>query len=317
MNKTDVLNIFSAEYAKEYNDRFLLEPLSKVNSDFELSVLKELLSPQTKWLDVGCGTGYFLSQFPDIKRAGLDISPFMLEEAKRANPNAIFFKEGDCRKEYPEWNAEWNLVSCMWLPYTYFDSFSEFETLTTNMINWLSDGGDLLLPVMDIEDFRFGQLVTFEEIVDKIYPGKIQINGFIWSWIEEETKKKHDCMIAPHVEHVIGLMTPFFETVELIRYPPFQEGWVSRKAVLARSKTSNTGNGQAEVIRHPIPPPFHQDLNSKDLTTEPDAATSVPAILEPNMSDLTLSNRQLVGELFRRLKSGHLFRSVLRKIFNR
>ncbi|MHC5820258.1 MAG: methyltransferase domain-containing protein [Nostoc sp.] len=43
-----------------------------------------------KWLEVACGTGYFLSCFPEIERAGLDISPAMLKVAKQANPARIF-----------------------------------------------------------------------------------------------------------------------------------------------------------------------------------------------------------------------------------
>ncbi len=302
MNKSDVLNIFSENYAKEYNERFLLEPFSKVSSDFELSVLKELISSESKWLDVGCGTGYFLSHFPNIKRAGFDISPFMLEEAKRANPDAIFLEEGDCRNEYPEWNEQWTLVSCIWQPYTYFDSFSEFEILIDNMINWLSVGGDLFIPILDMEDIRFGQIVTYEEQVDKIYSGIVQVNGFIWTWIEEATNNKHYCGIAPHTEHVIRLLSPFFETVELLRYPPYYEGWVSRKAVLAKSKTSKNETQQAQVIRHPVPPPFHKDSEEKTLLTT---------------SEQFITDRQLIGELFRRVKSGRLFRSILKKIINR
>lgn len=330
MNKTDVLNIFSEEYAKEYNERFLLEPFSKVSSDFELSVLKERISSETKWLDVGCGTGYFLSHFPGIERAGLDISPYMLEEAKRANPDAIFLTEGDCRSEHAEWNEKWTFVSCLWQPYTYFDSFAEFETLMANMINWLSVGGDLIIPILDMEDIRFGQIVTYEEKVDKYYSGKIQVNGFIWTWMEEETDNTHYCGIAPHTEHVIRLLSPFFETVELLRYPPYYEGWVSRKAVLAKSKFSKNDERQSQVIRHAIPPPFHKESCDGNLPASSElsavnglhaAPTNLHKDPEENTSsadsELSISTRKLVGELYRRIKSGQLFRSVLRKITNR
>lgn len=305
MNQKEVLDIYSENYATEYNERFLLNPFSKMSSDFELSLLRQLVSPQTKWLDVGCGTGYFLSQFPGIKRAGCDISPFMLEEAKRANPDAMFLQEGDCRNEYPEWNEQWDFVSCIWQPFTYFDSFSEFETLITNMINWLDVGGNLFIPILDMEDIRFGQIVTYEEKVEKFYSGIVQVNGFIWTWLEEETNNKHYIGIAPHTEHVIRLLSPFFETIELVRYPPYYEGWVSRKAVLAKAKTRKKDN-HAQVIRHAIPPPFHKDATN--IREEKGL---------PETSELSISDRELVRELFRRVKSGHLFRSILRKITNR
>ena len=302
MNKTDVLDIYS-ENMRKIIMKISSKSVFKNSTDFELSVLKELISHQTKWLDVGCGTGYFLSQFPKIERAGLDISPFMLEEAKRVNPDALFFREGDFRNEYQEWKEQWTLITCMWNPYSYIDSLLEFEMMIANMITWTNLGGSIFIPIMDIEDFRFNTSITYEEKVE-MYSGIVQINGFTWSWIEDNSNLNHSNMIAPHIEHVIRLLSPFFETIELIRYPPFCEGWVSRKAVLAKTKKHNQDEQSSQVIRHAIPPAFHKNENAeeKSLSETP---------------ELPITNRQLIGELFRRVKSGYLLRSVLRKIINR
>jgi hypothetical protein len=169
------------------------------------------------------------------------------------------------------------------------------------MVNWTSTGGSIFIPVMDIEDFRFNTPVSYEENIE-MYNGVVQINGFTWSWIEKDSNLNHANMIAPHVEHVIRLLSPFFETIELARYPPFRTGWVSRKAIVAKTKVSGKDRHEAKVIRHPVPLPLHHDTAGNNL---------------PETSGLSISNKQLVAELFRRLISGHLFRSAVKKMMPR
>ncbi len=108
MNKNDVLEIYDEDYAEKYNQRFLINDLSKIDADFEQATIRKLLSELgegAKWLDVACGTGYFLKCFPEIERAGLDISPAMLKVAKQTNPNALFF-EGDYKNKRPQWEGD-------------------------------------------------------------------------------------------------------------------------------------------------------------------------------------------------------------------
>lgn len=65
-----VSGIYDSNYAETYDERFLLSEFSKISSDFELELLSEILSENSRWLDVGCGTGYYLSAFQDIERCG-------------------------------------------------------------------------------------------------------------------------------------------------------------------------------------------------------------------------------------------------------
>ena len=92
MDKNNVLGIYDEAYAQEYNQKFLLNDWFASDVEFEREIISKLLSEigeNARWLDVACGTGYFLSHFPNAERAGLDISPAMLKLAKQANPGIL------------------------------------------------------------------------------------------------------------------------------------------------------------------------------------------------------------------------------------
>jgi SAM-dependent methyltransferase len=300
MDKESLLKIYDKEYADGYNEMFLLNPFAKVSSDFELNQLKELITPETKWLDIGCGTGYFLSKFPGIKRAGLDISSDMLEAAKMVNEDALFLRQGDFRDEIPEFNNQWSLLSCMWYPYSYLDSMPEFEKMMANIIDWTQTGGSVFIPVADIEDFRPNTIVPYAEDT-AVFNGEILLTSYTWTWIEADGTA-HVNMVAPHAEHFIRLLEPYFETIELLRYPPYQEGWVSRKAVLARKKISNPGENKdhkANIIRHPTPA---SHLSGPGLPSGP---------YNPAQQS---TNKELLKELLQRIKNGRLLKALINKI---
>ena len=110
METKQVLETYDDDYAATYNQKFLLNESSKRDADFEASLLRQFLSKGASWLDVACGTGYFLSLFPDVKRAGLDISPAMLAHARRENPGVELFQRSFL-DEIPEWEGRWDVVS--------------------------------------------------------------------------------------------------------------------------------------------------------------------------------------------------------------
>jgi SAM-dependent methyltransferase len=269
MKKEDVWKIYDSNYASEYNERYLLNPFSKTSSVTELSVLKQLLNKDTKWLDLGCGTGYFLSEFPGIQRAGLDISPKMLETAREANPDALFFKEGDFREDNPEWNNEWSLITCMWGAYCYVDSVGEVEKIVENIVNWTKTGGSIFLPVLDIEDLRPNTGIKYEHFFEGVYAGTIAITSVTWSW-QEINGKFHQHLVSPPAQHFGRLMQPYFDNIEVVRYPPYMLGRVSRKAILATGKRSAPDHqNPANVKWQDIPAPFVKADGPADNTMTP------------------------------------------------
>lgn len=240
MDKKDVSKIYDEDYAEEYNQKFLLNDWSKHNADFEQETIRTLLSEigeGAKWLDVACGTGYFLSRFPNVERAGLDISPAMLKVAKQANPNALFV-QGDYRDKRPQWEEKWDLVSCLWWAYCYVESLSELETVIGNFAYWTSERGVCFLPVCEPEEIGTGEL-KLPYICSNLggNGGTVQFEGVIWSWIDEESGKRHLNLLAPQLEYMLSLFKKYFEQVEVVKYPLFKGA--RRKAIVAGSKKQN------------------------------------------------------------------------------
>ncbi|AFY35384.1 tetratricopeptide repeat protein [Calothrix sp. PCC 7507] len=232
MDKNDVLKLYDEDYAQEYNRKFIF---SDCHADFEQETITNLLSEigeGAKWLDVACGTGYFLSCFPNIERAGLDISPAMLKVAKQENPGVLLI-EGDFRVKHPQWQGEWDLVSCMWWAYCYVESLSEIEKVVENLASWTSERGVCFLPIGNPEVVAVGE-IDLPYVIENIamYGGRIKLEGVIWSWIDEESGKQHLNLLAPQLEHMVSLLGKYFDSIEIIEYPSYKK----RKAIVARSK---------------------------------------------------------------------------------
>ncbi len=297
MKKEDVWQIYDNKYTNDYNERYLLNPFSKISSDTEINVFKNLINEETEWLDLGCGTGYFLSLFPGTKRAGLDISPKMLELAETGNTDALFFKEGDFRTDMPEWHNKWSLISCMWGAYCYVNSMIELETVVSNIINWNKTGGDVFLPIIDLEDLRPNVVIPYELEID-VFGGKLDLTSVTWSWTEAETKIFHKHLVSPHVEHFIKLLQPHYEEIEIVRYPPYMQGWVSRKAIVAKNKRLITDFENPAVVTW-------QEMPS-------------PAVTDPNTTYTSplagITNKHLVKEFLFRIKSGIFLRGLKNRI---
>lgn len=95
---------------------------------FYKDLLKELeIDPGDTVLDVGCGTGTvlkFISSKTAIKGYGLDISPQMLEVARKKNPG-FEFTEGNCETLPYEDNSMDVIMACM--AYHHFSDQEKFR----------------------------------------------------------------------------------------------------------------------------------------------------------------------------------------------
>ena len=124
MKSEDIVRLYNDAYAAKYEQEFLLDPLVRSDTDAELRLLEQFLAPGVTWLDVACGTGFFLRHFPTVDRAGIDLSPAMLRLARQGNPT-ILLREHDLREPIPEWDSRWGLVSCMWYAYGFVDTVGD------------------------------------------------------------------------------------------------------------------------------------------------------------------------------------------------
>src|SRR5690554_6471411 len=98
-------------YAPHYNELWHTDGPWAKETGYHLETLGELVGPETYWLDAGCGTGYFLSKFPGVRRVGLDLTPAMLEQARIGSTDAEELREGDLRDDIEEWHDRFDLVT--------------------------------------------------------------------------------------------------------------------------------------------------------------------------------------------------------------
>jgi SAM-dependent methyltransferase len=231
----ELVRLYDRDYAAVYDRNFLERFPHEADTRHELELIGSLLSPGARWLDAGCGTGYFLARFPEFDRAGLDLSPAMLERARECNPG-VEFRRHDFRDPLPEWNDGFDLVSCMWYAYGMVDSVDEVSQVIANLAAWTAPAGTCFLPVADPD------LVARIELPDRIpygplveSPGEIRITGIMWSFTEE-TGKAHRHLISPSVAWLRDELGRHFEGVETIRYPPGNEFMGARPALLGTRK---------------------------------------------------------------------------------
>lgn len=232
MKRDAIVRLYDDEYAAKYEQEFLLAPLVRSDTEAELALLGKLLTPGTTWLDVACGTGFFLRHFPRVERAGIDLSPAMLKLARQGNEEVPLLQR-DFRDPFPEWNDRWGLTSCMWYAYGLVDTIDDMQRLIENLWAWTAPSGTCFVPLAD------PRLITG---VDLPYQapthnaGKVMITGIMWSYVEDDGRKTHSHMLAPNIEFMVEQFERYFDHVEVVRYPAPFPGWAGRPAVIATRK---------------------------------------------------------------------------------
>jgi len=232
MKPEEITALYDRDYAAAYEREFLLAPLVRSDTDAEVELLRKLLTPDTTWLDVACGTGYFLRQFPNVARTGLDLSPAMLERAREGNDGVPLVRR-DFREPFAEWNDRWGVVSCMWYAYGLVDTIEDIGKLIRNLWAWTAPSGTCFVPLAD------PRLITGTNLPYQApthNAGKVMITGIVWSYIENDGAKVHSHMLAPNIEFMVEQYETYFDKVELVRYPPAFPGWAGRPAILASAK---------------------------------------------------------------------------------
>lgn len=214
MDAQHIASIYNQSLAENYDSRLLGESR---RVSFELETLSKLLANAESWIDVACGTGYFLSQFPDVKRAGFDVSPSMANKAREKNPTALFIDVADYRDAVPAWEGRWDLVTCMWQAYNYVNSLIELEQVIANFASWTADGGTCFMP--------FGAPIgskpafPYRRPAQSVWGGTVVNLAMIWSWEDDSTGALHENLIEPHPDHMVTMFERNFPRVEVLTYP--------------------------------------------------------------------------------------------------
>ena len=233
MREREVLDVYNSGYAAGYEARFLTE-WRKPHTDFEIETLGRLMPAHEPWLDVACGTGYYLSQFPDAAREGLDLSPDMLARARRANPG-VTFHEGSFFEPRPEWTDRWGLVSCLGNAYVVVQTMEQIRTVIGNLARWTSPTGACFLPLTPCDGLQ-GASIPYD--TPALHPGRIIITGVTWTYVEE-SGERHEALIAPQAQYLTEQFLRYFHEVESLVYPRLRPEWepVQRALVARRKRT--------------------------------------------------------------------------------
>lgn len=93
-----------------------------------------------------CRTGYYLSCYPEVERAGLDLSPAMLEIARRKNPDTPLI-EGNFKDRSLVEAGKWDVITSMWWAYGLVESVADIEDLVANLHHWLAEDGVCFVPI--------------------------------------------------------------------------------------------------------------------------------------------------------------------------
>lgn len=241
MDRDHVTQLYDDKYAASYEEKFLASPLHRSDSEYELDLIKQFLADSGTWLDVACGTGYFLRHFPECERAGVDISPAMLRVAREANPGIPLVLH-DFREPLTSWENRWDLVSCMWYAYGLVDTIDELQKVIHNLWSWTSMEGTCFVPLADP---RLITGVNLPYLAPSLSEGRVQVTGILWSYIEDDGHKIHSQMLAPNLEYMVECFQMYFSRVDIVRYPPAFAGWEGRPALVASGKKLPTLSGAA------------------------------------------------------------------------
>lgn len=237
MKPHEITALYDESYADIYDARFMRGRAR----EFEVKLIRERLGSSGTYLDVGCGTGWFLSQFPDRERTGIDLSPSMLVRARAANPG-VTIREGSFLSEQPDWEGRWDVVSCMWFAYCYLETVDEVDALIANMARWTRPGGTNLLPICIVDaDLGYRRPMP-------VFGGDQLVTGVTWSWTDPADSKHHRHLIAPHPEHLLGQFAQHFRRVELFAYPR-QDAEAPVHAIVASGRRTPADDEEATVLR--------------------------------------------------------------------
>jgi SAM-dependent methyltransferase len=243
---------YDRTYADRYDEDWWESERWGPEAENHVASLRPLLArPGVRWLDCACGTGWLLSRFPGVARAGFDLTPAMLEHARAANPDALFIEQGDLRRDVPAWRDGFDVVTCTGQPWMYLPSMADVSVAVANMAAWTRPDGVLFVPIADLTDLA-GVPLDPNPAGGRPPEGLPVITGALWS--QWEYGGMHHHMIAPSLSAWIDLFSRHFLTVEVQRWP-HAPGFLplARRILVGRDKRPPGDTGPTQVVERAVP----------------------------------------------------------------
>ena len=142
-------DIYDGFYATVYD--YLV--YNNLKDDYEITQIVNKTTPSTSSviLDVGSGTGHHVAKLAqkDLNVVGIDISPSMIEQAKKNYPQ-YKFQVGDVLDTNQYKNNSFTHILCLYFTIYYF---KDKQLFFNNCMEWLMPGGYLILHLVDREKF--------------------------------------------------------------------------------------------------------------------------------------------------------------------
>jgi SAM-dependent methyltransferase len=283
MRPDAVRELYDEDTARTYNERWHGNPWGN-DTQHLAEAIGRRVHAGVRWLDVGCGTGHFLSRFPGIERAGTDLSPSMLAEAREASPDALFFEEWDFRNDNPAWRDGFTLVTCTGEPWSYVETIAETETFIANLANWTAPGGTCLLAAQDPLDLT-GLHLPYHIPGEPGFPGEITLKAVVWSMsdrshehIPEIGTKWHHDLVWPLLEHWIATFGLYFRTI-IIETLPHDPPWLNtpRRVLVAKDKRAAGDVTPVNVIHTSAAIAYQEMIAPTEAPAAPPPAEPEPA----------------------------------------
>jgi SAM-dependent methyltransferase len=128
---------------------------NNTKNEYEYGVIEKSTTPtETSVIaDIGCGTGHHVAELSakNLNVIGVDISPSMIEKAKKNNPeDAEKYKVGDGLDNYLFKDDELTHILCLYFTIYYMKDKTRFFY---NCMRWLMPGGYLMIHLVDKHKF--------------------------------------------------------------------------------------------------------------------------------------------------------------------
>lgn len=279
-------------YAPLYNQLWSKNPVWKSEVKFHIQTIGRLLEKGNKWLDVGCGTGHYLSKFQTTDRTGLDFSGAMLKEAKKVNPGVDFYEQS-ITDSNPALDHVFDLVTCTGQPWAYLSNYEEIENAVENLAKWTSKKGFCMLTPLDISDLAGIEFPKYYDLND--VPNDTSMIRGIW-WTYKELDTVYHNMLLPNIDEWVRWFAEYFKRVEILHWPHEPaEMFQPRRALICSQKREIGDKTPVEIIEHSRPPK--------------------PG---PTVSPLAyFSNKTILSEFVNRLKTGRFLKAAIDRILPR
>jgi SAM-dependent methyltransferase len=143
------VDVYDDFYAEVYD--YLV--FNQIKNDYEVGQIVNSTSPnsQSIILDIGCGNGHHVAKLAEnsMNVIGVDISPSMIQQAKKKYPNLNFHVGDVMNRDEFQMNSFTHILSLYFTIYYFKDKDLFFH----NCMEWLMPGGFLIVHIVNRAKF--------------------------------------------------------------------------------------------------------------------------------------------------------------------